>query len=61
MKNKRSNSSFAGGSRRRSTLPILPVALVVLVAALLAFFWTRGGEKPQQRIEKVIPAEKLGQ
>ncbi|WP_420142986.1 hypothetical protein [Sphingobium sp.] len=62
MKNNRNFSSFEGSTRRRGTrLPIIPVALVVLVVALLAFFWSRGGEQPQQRVEKVIPAEKLGQ
>ncbi|BBF69521.1 hypothetical protein K9B33_06475 [Sphingobium sp. 3R8] len=62
MKNNRNFSSFEGGSRRRgSSLPIIPIALAVLVVALLAFFWSRGGEQPQQRVEKVIPAEKLGQ
>lgn len=62
MKNNRNFSSFEGGSRRRgSSLPIIPIALALLVIALLAFFWSRGGEQPQQRVEKVIPAEKLGQ
>ncbi|MBA4091712.1 hypothetical protein [Sphingomonas sp. VDB2] len=62
MKNNRNFSSFEGGSRRRgSSLPIIPIALAALVIALLAFFWSRGGEQPQQRVEKVIPAEKLGQ
>ncbi|MCI4588801.1 hypothetical protein MOK15_01585 [Sphingobium sp. BYY-5] len=62
MKNNRNLSSFEGSTRRRSSrLPILPIVLVVLVAALLAFFWSRGGEQPQQRVEKTIPAEKLGQ
>lgn len=62
MKNNRNFSSFEGGQRRRGTrLPIIPFALVVLFVALLAFFWSRGGEQPQQRVEKVIPAEKLGQ
>ncbi|MDI1294601.1 MAG: hypothetical protein PSY12_01710 [bacterium] len=61
MKNKRSTSSFEGATRRRSNLPIIPIALAILVIAILAFFWSRGGEKPQQRVEKVIPAEKLGQ
>lgn len=61
MKNNRSFSSFEGGSRRRTRLPILPIVLVILVVALVAFLWSRGGERPQQRVEKVIPAEKLGQ
>ncbi|HAF42396.1 MAG TPA: hypothetical protein DCG90_11625 [Sphingobium sp.] len=62
MKNNRNYSSFEGSSRRRGgRLPIIPIVLVLLVAALLAFFWSRGGEKPQQRVEKIIPAEKLGQ
>ncbi|MES2173181.1 cbb3-type cytochrome oxidase assembly protein [Sphingobium sp. AR-3-1] len=62
MKNNRNFSSFEGGSRRRgSSLPIIPIALALLVIGLLAFFWSRGGEQPQQRVEKVIPAEKLGQ
>jgi hypothetical protein len=62
MKNNRNFSSFEGSTRRRGTsLPIIPIALVVLFVALLAFFWSRGGEQPQQRVEKVIPAEKLGQ
>lgn len=62
MKNNRNFSSFEGSGRRRGgRLPIIPIALVLLGAALLAFFWSRGGEQPQQRVEKVIPAEKLGQ
>ncbi|QGP78801.1 hypothetical protein [Sphingobium sp. CAP-1] len=62
MKNNRNFGSFESGTRRRgSRLPIIPIALVVLLALLLAFFWSRGGEKPQQRVEKIIPAEKLGQ
>ncbi|OAN53273.1 hypothetical protein [Sphingobium sp. TCM1] len=62
MKNNRNYSSFEGSSRRRGgRLPIIPIVLVLLVAALLAFFWSRGGEKPQQRVEKIIPSEKLGQ
>jgi len=62
MKNNRNFSSFEGSSRRRGgRLPIIPILIVLLVVALLAFFWSRGGEKPQQRVEKIIPAEKLGQ
>lgn len=61
MKNNRNFSSFDGGSRRRGTrLPIIPIALVVLLALILVFLWSRGGEQPQQRVEKVIPAEQLG-
>jgi hypothetical protein len=61
MKSNRSyTSSFEGASRRRSRLPIVPIVAVVILAALLAFLWSRGGEKPQQRVEKTIPAEKLG-
>ena len=61
MKNNRNFSSFEGSQRRRGTsLPIIPIALVLLLVALLAFFWSRGGEQPQQRVEKVIPAEQLG-
>jgi predicted PurR-regulated permease PerM len=62
MKNNRNFSSFEGSSRRRGgRLPIIPIIIVLLVVALLAFFWSRGGEKPKQRVEKIIPAEKLGQ
>ena len=62
MKNNRTFSSFEGSARRRGgRLPIIPIVIVILVVALLAFFWSRGGEKPQQRVEKVTPAEKLGQ
>ncbi|HEX7876077.1 MAG TPA: hypothetical protein VF489_05775 [Sphingobium sp.] len=41
-------------------MPIIPVILVVLLAGLVALLWSRGGEQPQQRVEKVVPAEKLG-
>ena len=62
MKNNRNFSSFEGSSRRRGgRLPIIPIIIVLLVVALLAFFGSRGGERPQQRVEKFIPAEKLGQ
>ncbi|MES2157308.1 MAG: hypothetical protein V4512_05860 [Pseudomonadota bacterium] len=61
MKNNRNFSSFDGGTRRRGTrLPIIPIALVVLLVLLLVFLWSRGGEQPQQRVEKIIPAEQLG-
>jgi len=61
MKSNRSFSSFEGGSRRRTRLPIIPIIIVILLVALLAFLWSRGGEQPQKPVEKVIPAEKLGQ
>ncbi|WHO40324.1 hypothetical protein PMI04_006945 [Sphingobium sp. AP49] len=61
MKSNRSFSSFEGGTRRRTRLPIIPIVAVVILIALVAFLWSRGGERPQQRVEKVIPAEKLGQ
>ncbi|MBH1992354.1 MAG: hypothetical protein I8H86_05655 [Sphingomonadaceae bacterium] len=61
MKNNRNFSSFEGGTRRRgSRLPLIPIIAVVLIVAFIAFLWSRGGEHPQQRVEKVIPAEKLG-
>jgi hypothetical protein len=60
MKSNRSYSNFDGGSRRRTRLPIIPIVLVLLIVGLLALFWSRGGERPQQRVEKAIPAEKLG-
>jgi hypothetical protein len=60
MKSNRSFSSFEGGSRRRTRLPIIPIVLVLIVIGLLALFWSKGGEQPQQRVEKAIPTEKLG-
>ncbi len=61
MKNNRNLSSFEGSSRRRGArMPILPIVAVVLIVAFFAFLWSRGGEQSQQRVEKVIPAEKLG-
>jgi hypothetical protein len=60
MSKNRSYSSFQGGGRRRSNLPIIPIVAVVLLIAIVAFLWSRGGERPQQRVEKAIPAEKLG-
>lgn len=62
MKRNRSFSSFEGSSRRRgSSLPIIPIIAVAVLAAIIALLWSRGGERPQTRVEKVIPAEKLGQ
>lgn len=61
MKNNRNFGSFERSARRRGlSLPVIPIALVVLMVGLLAFFWARGGEQPQQPVEKVIPQEKLG-
>ncbi|WP_022681254.1 hypothetical protein [Sphingobium bisphenolivorans] len=62
MKRNRSFSSFEGGSRRRrASLPIIPIVAVAVLVALVALLWSRGGERPQARVEKAIPAEKLGQ
>jgi len=62
MKRNRSYSSFEGGSRRRGpSLPLIPIIAVVVLVAIIALLWSRGGEQPQSRVEKVIPAEKLGQ
>lgn len=61
MARNRHTSSFQGGSRRRSAIPLIPIILIVILVALVALFWSRGGEQPQVRVEKVIPAEKLGQ
>lgn len=61
MRSNRSFSTFESGSRRRGTrLPIIPIVLIVLAIGLVALLWSRGGERPQQRVEKAIPAEKLG-
>jgi len=61
MRSNRSFSTFESSSRRRGKrLPLIPIILVVLLAGLVALLWSRGGERPQQRVEKVIPAEKLG-
>lgn len=60
MKNNRSFGSFDGSGRRRSRLPIVPIAIVVLLVALIALLWSRGGEQPQARVEQVIPSENLG-
>jgi len=59
MKIKRHSSAFEP-RRRGLNIPIVPIALVVLLIALLAFLWSRGGEQPQQHVEKAIPAERLG-
>ncbi|CAD7334905.1 hypothetical protein FIM10_01185 [Sphingomonadales bacterium 56] len=61
MRSNRSFSTFESSSRRRGTrLPLIPIVLIVLLAGLVALLWSRGGEQPQQRVEKTIPAEKLG-
>jgi hypothetical protein len=46
--------------RRRNPLVVPSIIGVVLLIALLAWFWQRGGPQPQQTVEKVIPAERLG-
>ncbi|MEJ7925227.1 hypothetical protein WG908_00485 [Sphingobium sp. AN641] len=60
MKSNRNFGSFQGASRRGTRLPIVPIVLVAIIVGLLALFWSRGGEQAQTRVEKVIPAEKLG-
>jgi hypothetical protein len=60
MKIKRQNSSFESRPRRRSNLPLIPIVLLILLVGLIWMMWTRGGEQPQSRVEKAIPAEKLG-
>lgn len=61
MRSNRSFSNFDSSSRRRGKrLPLIPIVLIALLVGLFALLWSRGGERPQQRVEKVIPADKLG-
>ncbi|HKT78474.1 MAG TPA: hypothetical protein VJQ78_17205 [Sphingobium sp.] len=61
MRSNRSFSTFDSSARRRGKrLPIIPIILIALLVGLIALLWSRGGERPQQRVEKAIPAEKLG-
>lgn len=61
MKSNRYSSAFDTGSRRRRrSLPIIPIVIVALLIGLVALLWARGGEQPQQRVEKAVPADKLG-
>lgn len=61
MKISRNNTSFGGPSRRRRNPLLLPVVILVLLfVALIGWFWSRGGEQAQQRVEKAVPAERLG-
>ncbi|MFT3966851.1 MAG: hypothetical protein QM690_13320 [Sphingobium sp.] len=61
MKISRNSSSFGGPRRRRNPLLLPVIILIVILAALLGWFWSRGSaEKTQQRVEKIIPAERLG-
>lgn len=61
MKTNRNFGSFENTTRRRGVrLPIVPIVIVLLIIAFFWVLWARGGEKPQQRIEKAIPAEQLG-
>lgn len=62
MRSNRSFSNFESSSRRRGKrLPIIPIVLIAVLVALIMLMWSRGGEQPQRQVEKVIPAEKLGQ
>ncbi len=61
MKINRNSNSFGGAGRRRRNPLLLPVLiLIALFAVLIGWFWSRGGPRPQQRVETVIPAERLG-
>ncbi|RVT40159.1 hypothetical protein [Sphingobium algorifonticola] len=60
MKIKRHSNSFESRPRRRSTLPLIPIVLILLIVGLFALLWARGGEQPQVRVEQAIPPEKLG-
>lgn len=46
--------------RRRNPLFLPSIIGIVILVGLLAWFWQRGGPQPQQQVEKVIPAERLG-
>ncbi|MEO8723738.1 MAG: hypothetical protein ABI395_09500 [Sphingobium sp.] len=70
MKIKRHSSVFdtplggrglGGRGRRRTRLPIIPIVLAALLVLFIAFIWSRGGEHSQVSVEKVIPADRLGQ
>jgi hypothetical protein len=61
MKISRNTSNIGGQRRRRNPLVLPVVVLILLLALLIGWFWSRGGaERAQQRVEKVIPAERLG-
>jgi NADH:ubiquinone oxidoreductase subunit 6 (subunit J) len=64
MKSNRNFGSFESTTtRRRRGLPIatlIPVVIVALIIGLILMIWSRGGEQPQKRVEKAIPAEQLG-
>lgn len=59
MKIRRSNAAFEP-SRRRRQLPIIRIAVAVIIVAILAFAWQRGGEQAQHPVEKPIAADRLG-
>lgn len=59
MKIKRSNI-LHDATRRRTRLPVIPLALTVLTVLLLVLIWQRGGEQAQVRVEKTVAADKLG-
>lgn len=61
MKISRNSSSFGGPRRRRNPLLLPIILLIVILGLLIGWFWSRGSDdKPQQRVEKIIPADRLG-
>ncbi len=57
MKIKRSVSS---PPRRGRPVPLIPLVLLLILIALIGWFWVRGGEQPLVRVEKPVVAERLG-
>ncbi|MBP6030390.1 MAG: hypothetical protein KA533_03070 [Sphingobium sp.] len=59
MKIRRTNS-FGEAPRRRSPVPMGCLLLAILVLGALGWTWHQGGEQPLVRVEKPVPADKLG-
>lgn len=55
-------NSYSYNSRaRRSRMPIVLIILILALIGAIYAMWSAGGETPQVKVEKVIPADKLGQ